>query len=705
MVGQQSLIYSFVARGTVILAEYTEFTGNFTSIAAQCLQKLPASNNKFTYNCDGHTFNYLVENGFMVRAHDGKHEGRKRLVVVQSKSFVIFIKVVNVKVEDFCLKVPGKSERKGARVISWSFKGKDTHYCEGKDHFGGGPLRVKDFGLKVIPSDKQAYFTSPRKRSLICNKYKMLEALGEVGSNEAFPKSLNPTFCVPMPLLSPRRKMGNSRSRSVPPFSSFEKLLTSSSGCVVANSDSCLQERKLSFKAEIFWGKEMQNVTFLGGTRQPKAQGPIEEEKGASSLNQSCSWGGPEGVEVRECLQHRGSHFQVLTSTPLSMVKGVNKFPSGSIGVVSYLKGVMSPAVKPSQELKGVLVLSISQNNPSEPLSQTDVCLWSQILHSWKIFFVKETKRELGDRRFVRSVWKVRNKEWAVLPTSGAFEGVAIFWDAVTFKCLEEGFLVGTSRSFRLNLFEMQGLLRKGELEEVLLKKEVFWRQKSIINWIKEGDCNSKFFHKVANDRRNRKFIKSLVLEDGVVLDNIESILEEIKCHFGKLFSKPLRGSWRIEGLDWSPISVESAEWLNRPFSEEEIHNAVLHLSKEKAPSSNGFTIGFYQECWETIKDDLLRVFLEFHNNGIINQSTNATFIALVPKKSQTSRISYYKPISLVTGAFVEDRQILDVVLIANELVDEKRRSKEEEVLFKIDFENAYDHVDWDFLDHVFEKA
>ncbi|KAH1046878.1 hypothetical protein J1N35_037662 [Gossypium stocksii] len=64
--GQQTLIYSFVARGTVILAEYTEFTGNFTSIAGQCLQKLPSSNNKFTYNCDGHTFNYLVENGFIL---------------------------------------------------------------------------------------------------------------------------------------------------------------------------------------------------------------------------------------------------------------------------------------------------------------------------------------------------------------------------------------------------------------------------------------------------------------------------------------------------------------------------------------------------------------------------------------------------------------------------------------------------------------
>ena len=64
MPGEGSLIYSFVARGTVILAEYTEFKGNFQAVAAQCLQKLPTNNNRFTYNCDGHTFNYLVEEGY-----------------------------------------------------------------------------------------------------------------------------------------------------------------------------------------------------------------------------------------------------------------------------------------------------------------------------------------------------------------------------------------------------------------------------------------------------------------------------------------------------------------------------------------------------------------------------------------------------------------------------------------------------------------
>ncbi|KAK8961607.1 Vesicle-associated membrane protein 725 [Platanthera guangdongensis] len=62
--GQKTLIYSFVARGTTILAEYTEFKGNFTEIASQCLQRLPASYDKFTYSSDGHTFNFLVDNGY-----------------------------------------------------------------------------------------------------------------------------------------------------------------------------------------------------------------------------------------------------------------------------------------------------------------------------------------------------------------------------------------------------------------------------------------------------------------------------------------------------------------------------------------------------------------------------------------------------------------------------------------------------------------
>lgn len=48
--------------------------------------------------------------------------------------------------------------------------------------------------------------------------------------------------------------------------------------------------------------------------------------------------------------------------------------------------------------------------------------------------------------------------------------------------------------------------------------------------------------------------------------------------------------------------------------------------------------------------------------------------------------------------------QILDLVLIANKSVEEYRARKKEGVEFKIDFEKAYNHIDWDFIDHVLEN-
>ncbi|KAM7261329.1 hypothetical protein ACFE04_008696 [Oxalis oulophora] len=118
--GQKQLIYSFVARGTVILAEYTEFTGNFTTVASQCLQKLPASNNRFTYNCDGHTFNYLVENAFCVVAVESA--GRQTPI-----AFLERIK------EDFSKKyVGGKAKTAAAKSLNKEFGSKlkdQMQYC------------------------------------------------------------------------------------------------------------------------------------------------------------------------------------------------------------------------------------------------------------------------------------------------------------------------------------------------------------------------------------------------------------------------------------------------------------------------------------------------------------------------------------------------------------------------------------------------
>ena len=77
---------------------------------------------------------------------------------------------------------------------------------------------------------------------------------------------------------------------------------------------------------------------------------------------------------------------------------------------------------------------------------------------------------------------------------------------------------------------------------------------------------------------------------------------------------------------------------MDSPFIEEEIFKAIFQLDRDKAPGPDGFTIAVFQDCWDVIKEDLVRVFAEFHRSEIINQSTNATFIVLLPKKSRQKK-------------------------------------------------------------------
>lgn len=52
----------------------------------------------------------------------------------------------------------------------------------------------------------------------------------------------------------------------------------------------------------------------------------------------------------------------------------------------------------------------------------------------------------------------------------------------------------------------------------------------------------------------------------------------------------------------------------------------------------------------------------------------------------------------------MEGRQILDAALVANEVVDSRKKRGEPGILCKLDLEKAYDHVNWDFLDFIMSK-
>ncbi|KAM6582619.1 hypothetical protein CsatB_009621 [Cannabis sativa] len=50
----------------------------------------------------------------------------------------------------------------------------------------------------------------------------------------------------------------------------------------------------------------------------------------------------------------------------------------------------------------------------------------------------------------------------------------------------------------------------ESQLSDLLEKEEIFWQQRSRIQWLKAGDQNTKFFHQYANTRRRNNAIPGL---------------------------------------------------------------------------------------------------------------------------------------------------------------------------------------------------
>lgn len=67
-------------------------------------------------------------------------------------------------------------------------------------------------------------------------------------------------------------------------------------------------------------------------------------------------------------------------------------------------------------------------------------------------------------------------------------------------------------------------------------KKDVFWLQLSWVSWMREGDMNSKFFHRVAPGRKKWNFIEEVVDGAGVVHMDEWEIQEGFCRHFSELF-------------------------------------------------------------------------------------------------------------------------------------------------------------------------
>ena len=87
-----------------------------------------------------------------------------------------------------------------------------------------------------------------------------------------------------------------------------------------------------------------------------------------------------------------------------------------------------------------------------------------------------------------------------------------------------------------------------------------------------------------------------------------------------------------MDGLNFNLLDNKDVNWLERSFEEVEVLEALKDLNGNKAPGLDGFSIAFFQSCWDVVKANVMGTFHSFHEAGLFEQSLNATFIALIPK-------------------------------------------------------------------------
>ena len=141
-----------------------------------------------------------------------------------------------------------------------------------------------------------------------------------------------------------------------------------------------------------------------------------------------------------------------------------------------------------------------------------------------------------------------------------------------------------------------------------VLKEEISWRQKFRELWLKEGDNNTIFFHRMANAHSRRNWLPKLKVNGCWHMEE-NDLKNNVVGAFQKLHSKEEGWLPCIDGLSFIRLASSEAEGLEILFSEEGVFATLSNLGKNKALDLDGFTMNFWLFCWDVVKVEIMGFF------------------------------------------------------------------------------------------------
>ncbi|XP_026451546.1 uncharacterized protein LOC113351841 [Papaver somniferum] len=243
----------------------------------------------------------------------------------------------------------------------------------------------------------------------------------------------------------------------------------------------------------------------------------------------------------------------------------------------------------------------------------------------------------------------------------------------------------------------------RGNYEIAANNYNTFLRDKARLNWIKDSDVNSNFFHTSIKMRQAQNTIYELENDSRNIITTQQGISEILIDYFKKKFEHQ---SVQINEsiFDVVPHLISEADncFLEECPNEEEIKHDVFNLNVDSAPGPDGFTGIFYRAAWEIIKGNLVDDIQFCWRYNIIPSGMNSNFIVLIPEIKGAKAAKSFRPIGLSRYlpnpfsqqqyAFVKNRNIHEKILLASELVNEMSTIRRGgNVGLKLDISQAYD--------------
>ncbi|KAK1682165.1 hypothetical protein QYE76_043013 [Lolium multiflorum] len=186
------------------------------------------------------------------------------------------------------------------------------------------------------------------------------------------------------------------------------------------------------------------------------------------------------------------------------------------------------------------------------------------------------------------------------------------------------------------------------KMNEMLYREEMMWLQRSRISWLKEGDRNTRYFHRHAVWRARKNKIKGLEDSDGNWHTDTGEMRNLATDYFRHLFTAdqsidpPL-----IVNLFEEKVTVEMNEGLCADFTDKEIGDALFQIGPLKAPGLDGFPARFFQRNWGVLQGEITAAVKLFFETGVMPAGINDTALVLIPKLDDPRRMSEFRPISL----------------------------------------------------------